>query len=85
MKEIKVDEIINWVYSDNKDKLVKTHTIKGNTLEDCFHKVYALRRGARYDSARRYGFVDESLEEKYKKWEKETETIERYYGSATVD
>lgn len=83
--EIKVNEILNWVYSKYKDVLVKTHIIKGNDLDECFRKVYALRRSARYDSQRRYDFEDSSLEDKYWKWENKNETIEMYYGNATVD
>ena len=86
MVEIKVNEIIkNWFYSNYKDKLVKVHTISGNTVEDCFKRVYALRCSARYDSARRYNFEDASLEKKYAEWESGYETIETFYGSATVD
>lgn len=85
MVEIKVNEIINWFYSNYKDKLVQVHTISGNTIEDCFKRVYALRRSARYDSARRYDFEDSHLESKYKEWKSGYETIETYYGSATVD
>jgi len=82
---VSVNEIINWVYSDYKDTLVATHTLKGNTLSRCFEKVYALRRSARYDSARRYDFVDSSLEEKFQAWKNANETIEMYYGSGVVD
>lgn len=85
MVEIKVNEIINWFYSNYKDKLVQVHTISGNTIGDCFKRVYALRRSARYDSARRYDFEDSNLESQYKEWESGYETIETYYGSATVD
>lgn len=85
MVEIKVNEILNWFYSNYKDQLVQVHTISGSTIEDCFKRVYALRRGARYDSARRYDFEDSSLEDKYTAWKSGYETIETYYGSATVD
>lgn len=85
MIEIKVNEIINWFHSNYKDEPVQVHTIIENTIEDCFKRVYALRRSARYDSARRYDFEDSSLEDKYKAWESGYETIETYYGSATVD
>lgn len=83
--EIKVNEIINWFYSDYKDKLVKVHVLKADTLENCFRKVYALRRSGRYDNERRYDFDDESLEAKYREWKEKNETIDMYYGSATVD
>ena len=85
MREIKVNEIINWFHSDYKDKLVQVHTIEGSTIEDCFKRVYALRRSARYDSARRYDFEDATLEDKYREWKSGYETIETYYGSAVVD
>lgn len=82
---IKVNEIINWFYSDYKDKLVKVHQITGSTKEDCFQKVYALRRSARYDNARRYAFDDPEMESEYQAWKQKNETIEMYYGSGTVD
>lgn len=83
--KIKVNEIINWFYSDYKDKLVKVHVIEKQTLEDCFKTVYALRRSGRYDSARRYDFDNLSLESKYREWKEKNETIEMFYGSAVVD
>ena len=30
---VKVNEIINWFYSNYKDKIVQTHTIQGDTLK----------------------------------------------------
>lgn len=85
MLEIKVNEIINWFHSNYKDKLVHTHIITGETIEECFKKVYGLRRSGRYDSERRYDFEDVELEEKFLQWKSKNETIEMYYGSATVD
>lgn len=85
MIEIKVNEILNWFHSNYKDKLVQVHVIKENTIEDCFKRVYALRRSARYDSARRYDFEDITLEAKYAEWKSGYETIETFYGSAVVD
>lgn len=81
---IKVNEIINWFYSDYKDKLVQVHILKG-TMDQCFRKMYALRRSARYDNARRYDFDNATLEDKYKNWERENETIEMFYGCGVVD
>ena len=83
--EIKVNEIINWVHSGYRDKLVKVHIIKGNTLDECFRKVYALRRSGRYDSVRRYDFDFSPLERDYQEWKRKNETIEMFYGNATVD
>ena len=82
---IEVNEIINWFYSDYKDKLVQVHVLKGDTLEDCFHQMYALRRSGRYDNARRYDFQNPELEEKYQKWKGLNETIEMDYGGGVVD
>ena len=84
-KDMIVKEILNWVYSDYKDVLVHTHIVKGETQEQCFAKVYALRRSIRYDSQRRYEFADTGLEEKYSEWVKANETLELYYGNSTVD
>ena len=83
--KIQVNEIINWFYSDYKDKLVKVHMLEGKTLDDCFRKMYALRRSGRYDSVRRYEFQDKSLKEKYLDWKEKNETIEMYYGNGVVD
>jgi hypothetical protein len=85
MVTVKVNEILNWFHSDYKDDLVQVHTVCGNSIEDCFKCVYALRRSARYDNARRYDFQNADLESKYNKWVSDYETIETYYGSATVD
>lgn len=85
MIEIKVNEIINWFHSNYKDVLVHTYTITGETIEDCFGKVYGMRRSGRYDSARRYDFEDAELENKYSDWKSKHQTIEMYYGSAVVD
>lgn len=83
--EIKVDEIINWFYSNYKDKLVQVHTIKGDSLDTCFRSIYRLRQSARYDNARRYEFEDPSMEKKYQEWKAKNETIEMFYGSSPVD
>lgn len=85
MVTIIVNEILNWVYSDYKDVLVQTHIITKPSIEDCFKRVYALRRSARYDSARRYEFDDPALENKYNAWKSGYETIENFYGSSPVD
>lgn len=83
--EIVVNEILNYQNTDWKDKLVESHIISGEKLEDCFKRVYAMKRSGRYDSARRYDFHDSSLTSKYADWKAKNETIEMYYGSATVD
>lgn len=85
MVEIKVNEILNWFYSDYQDQLVQVHHIKEKTLEECFQKVYALRRSRKYDNCRKYVFQDQNMEEEYLKWKSKNETIEMFYGSATVD
>lgn len=83
--QIKVNEIINWFHSNYKDKLVQVHKINGDTLEDCFRRVYSLKRSGRYDSDRRYDFDDSTLLDKYLDWKSNNETIEMYYGGGTVD
>ena len=82
---VEVNEIINWFYSDYKDKLVHVHVLQGNTLEDCFYQMYALRRSGRYDNARRYDFHDTELEKKYQNWKATHEIIEMYYGGGVVE
>ena len=82
---VKVNEIINWFYSDYKDKIVQTHTIQGDTLKEVCGKIYALDRSSRYDNARRYEIVDnDTVKEAYIKY-KSNVSIEEYYGGATVD
>lgn len=83
--EIHINEIINWFYNNYKDQLVKVHIIKAKNLSECFKRVYALRRSGRYDSSRRYEFDGHDLENQYKDWEKENETIDMYYGNGAVD
>ena len=82
---IKVNEIICWSHSDYKDKMVNVDTIIGDDAGECFERVYALERGARYDNARRYEIADPNMEREYQEWKKHGVTIEMYYGSATVD
>ena len=81
---VEIDEIINWVYSDYKDKVVHTHKIHG-TLDQVFSKMYSFERGARYDNARRFVFRDKSLNKPYDNWKKKNVDIERYYGSSVVN
>lgn len=83
--EFVVNEIINWVYTHHKDKLVKSHRIKGDTEDEAFRKVYALRRSGRYDNVRRYEFADPAVEERYRAWKDANEDIAMYYGNAIVD
>lgn len=83
--EFVVNEIINWVHSDYKDRLVKLHHIKGDTEDEAFRKVYALRRSGRYDNVRRYDFADPAVEERYRAWKDANEDITMYYGGGTVD
>ena len=83
--KIAVNEIIHWSYNHYKDELVEVHTITGDNVVDCFKRVYALERGARYDNARRYEIADSNMEREYQEWKEHGVTIEMYYGSATVD
>ena len=82
MIEIKVNEIVRDRYGW---EVYKTHTIKGNTLEECFPKVYAFERSSRYDNARRYEITDKELHNAYLNWKQHSVTIDMYYGNATVD
>lgn len=85
MIEIKVNEIINWFHNNYKDELVKSYIIKEKNITECFRKIYIMRRSGRYDNARKYNFEDPSMEEKYQQWKTKNETIEMFYGNATVD
>lgn len=85
MVTVKVKEIINWVYSNFEDEVVKVHVIEAESYDGAFRQKYSMDRSARYDSARRYEFDDPSMEPQYRKWVKENETVELYYGGGTVD
>ena len=78
---VKVNEIINWVYSNYKDKIVQTHTIQGDTLKEVCGKIYALDRSSRYDNARRYEIVDnDTVKESYIKYKSNVSIIARFYA-----
>lgn len=83
--KITVNEILNYICTEYKDKLVQVHHIKESTMENAFKRVYALRRSGRYDSYRRYEFDDPSLEKEFQLWREKNEDLAMYYGSATVD
>jgi hypothetical protein len=44
MIKIRIIEIINWFHNNYKDKIVHIHIINGETIEECFKKVYGLRK-----------------------------------------
>lgn len=82
---VKVNEIINWFYSDYKDEIVQTHTIQGETLKEVCGKIYALNRSCRYDNARRYEIVDNDVvKQAYRDYACNV-SIEEYYGGGVVD
>lgn len=83
--QVEAKEIINWYGNGYKDEVTKVHTLSGSSLAECFRKVYELERGVRYVSNIRYEFCEPEMKEKYQAWVRENETIELYYGSATVD
>lgn len=83
--KLKVHEILNHFCTRYQDHLVQTYTIEGDTLAECFQRVYALERSSRYDNGRRYEFENESFASKYQDWKQRSVTLEMYYGNATVD
>ena len=85
LAEVRVNEVINCYRTRFEDEVNQTIVIREESLEKCFLKVYALQRGARYDSGRYYEVADKQMAEQYRRWVKQNETIELYYGSATVD
>lgn len=86
MLEVKINETLErWDGGAFRKKLVHAHTVKADTMDKVFHKVYAMRRSARYDSGRHYEFNDPSLEQEFWAWKKKNETIDMYYGGGVVD
>lgn len=84
-KTYEIRETLNHSITNYKDKTVQVHRVQTDTKDALFRKVYAMRRSARYDSSRRYEFETRALEEEYRDWKDKNETIEMYYGNATVD
>lgn len=66
-------------------KLYKSFYVEGDTMTDCFKRMYECERRARYCSGTSYRFRDDSIQEKYKEWKQYGVTLEMYYGNATVD
>lgn len=83
---IKLNEIINWFYNGYKDEVVKTHTVEADTKEELFKKIYAFERSSRYDNARHYTILDETISKEYRDWKANGGvTIDLYYGGGIVD
>ena len=59
--------------------------IAGETLNECYHKIYQLEKSARYNNYLYYHFIDSELEKNYWKWKQDSITIDLYYGNSTVD
>lgn len=76
---VEIDEIVNWFYSDYKDKLVKTHKVYG-TLYQVFSEMYSFEESSRYDNARKYVFRDKSLNKPYYDWKRKHVDMGRYYN-----
>lgn len=84
--QIIVNEILNHpTITENKDKIVETHILSGETIQDCFKQLYTFERSSRYDNFRRYELTNKDLENLYLKWKDTDVTIEMYYGGGTVD
>lgn len=68
-----------------EDKVRREWTVEGDTLEDCFKKVYAEQRSNRYCNDRYIKVVPQSMNERYREWLKTGVTFQMFYGNATVD
>ena len=80
-----IDEICNTFETKWKDHIVKTFTVEGTTLEDCFKKAYPSERSLRYCNGYRIQFRDAAVHEAYQQWKRNCVTMEMFYGNATVD
>lgn len=83
--QIIINEIFNHpVLTRGKDKITKK-IISGDSLKECYEKIYKLERSARYNNYLRYKFIDIEAEKVYQEWERDSVTIEMFYGNATID
>lgn len=67
------------------DKLRKEWEVAGETMEDCFAKVYAEQRSNRYCNDRYLKIVPAQMDDAYREWLKTGVTFQMFYGNATVD
>lgn len=72
------------VLTRGKNEITKK-IISGDNLKECFEKIYKLEKSARYNNYLRYKFIDAEMEKMYNEWERDSMTIEMFYGNATVD
>ena len=68
-----------------EDKVRREWTVEGDTLEDCFKKVYAAERSNRYCNDRYLKIVPALMDDAYREWRKTGVTFQMFYGNATVD
>lgn len=80
-----VYEICNTFDTDYKDHLVRTFTVSGSTLEECFKAAYPTERSLRYCFGYYIKFKDSKIDEQYREWKKNGVTIMMYYGGGVVD
>ena len=68
-----------------KEEFYKSFCVEGDTMTDCFKRMYESERAARYCNGTSYRFRDENIQKAYKEWKQHGVTFEMYYGNATVD
>ena len=80
------DEVVDEYHSyDRKEHITETHTVEGDTLEDCFKKAYPYQRSLRYCNGYSIRFRDKNTQEAWNDFLQHGVTLSMYYGNATVD
>lgn len=83
--QIIVKEIYNHPYLTSGKDRITNKVISGADFEECFEKICKLERSHRYNNYVKCDIVGEDIKQLYQEWEKDSMTIDRFYGNATVD
>ena len=79
------EEKCNTFNTNWKDHILRTFIVTGETLEECFKKIYSNERSLRYCNGYWIELKEKELHKKYTEWKKTGVTIEMYYGNGVVD
>ena len=83
--EIVIKKVFQHPMINNGKKEITPIKINGETLKECFVKVYEYERGSRYNNYQYYDFEDLEIKKEYYEWKKTGVTISMYYGGGVVD
>lgn len=83
--ELTIREVVNDHRTKYKDRVLETHKVVGNTIEECFKKAYPYERSLRYCSGYYIRFETTELYKQFVEWKKTGVTIDMFYGNGTVD